>query len=629
MLSFLLLCTFIVVNLFYQGQSRRVTSLAMESVELVAQWNDLGNLTYGLLTDRFTQFGTEPADEFVAWEEAYNSFEVNLERFMESPVLDQQPEIRQRLDGAYRVWRYARVRLNTANYYLQRIIDSGLGEIVFVNGMLHTMYQLRMDGQLEAQQILLLDDMINALENLDTAADEFDNLFGHIIEDMKQEGELYLKRMQLLIYAIFLAAAFVLSLSYYLHRSVQRQQELKAAAMVNRRNELYRQLLESSSTENLAAIEEQRETLAIPIDFKEPLVLILLQVDAFREFSHTYNLEEQHRLIIKMAGGLKDLLSSYHFTSDHFRFHDDSVLFFVNVDSETSFEQLSLRLGTWMPARLPEVSFTCSVTIGELTLEPEDLDQEFVSLLEYSHWRYILGPSAFIDATALKAQLQREERQFIYPQDKERQFLEACKSLDLQRARELIGEMIEYAVEFGPECTRRLVIRLSAAESSVIDQLVKSFGINRSAHITPRLLEIQNQESVGETRLMLESLIERIIDICREKRNNKHDQLIRKIEQLVEEHLTDYNLSADMIADAVNLSSAYINRGFKQQTSMSIASFINDERLKRADAMILEGSSTVSEAASAAGFASMGTFFRLYKKKYGQTPGERTSEIFS
>ena len=624
--SFLLLCLFIMVNLLYQHQSNRVHSLAMESVEVLAQWNELGASSYGLLVDRFTQFGTDPSPVFSDWEAACDEFEGDLEHLISNPGLDAQPKLRERLEGAYRVWRYTRVRLNTASEHIDRIVKSGLGERVFVNGMLHTMYELRMEGLLSVEEILLLDSMITALENFDKSSHEFGVLFEQIISDMKTEGETYLRRMRFLIFAIFSAALLVLLLSFYLHRTISRSQESRALLNSERRADLYRALLETGSREAIDALGTGREDLSVPIDPEAPLLPVMVQIDDYRQFSHTWNISEQQQIIDQLSGDLHDFFVQHVCPADHLRYHEDSLVFLINGPSEEVLYQLTAELGEWTRRHQEESDLSFSLTVGELCLEPEDIDQEFQGLLRTAAYRYTLGKGAFIHRGVVSCS---QETEFKYPTDRERQFTEACKALDVESVLRISHSMIEYAASFGPDYAKRLILRLSAAQSSVIEQLERSFSIEEGTlGTTPRILEIQGKETLQEAEELLQTIIRTVLEACREKRSSKHDQVIDRIREMVSDRLTDYNLSADMIGDAFNLSASYINRVFKQQTSMSIAGYINDERLKRADELIAQGGITIADAAAAAGFASMGTFFRLYKKKFGQTPGERLSGIY-
>ncbi len=142
------------------------------------------------------------------------------------------------------------------------------------------------------------------------------------------------------------------------------------------------------------------------------------------------------------------------------------------------------------------------------------------------------------------------------------------------------------------------------------------------------ILDIQRFETLNEAQMMMENVIERVISECLQRKHAKHDQTVLCMKEIINEQLADFNLSADQIADQFNLTSSYINRIFKQQTAMSISGYINETRLQRAEKLLRETDLTITQIAAQAGFSSMGTFFRLFKKHFGQTPGERISGVY-
>ena len=57
------------------------------------------------------------------------------------------------------------------------------------------------------------------------------------------------------------------------------------------------------------------------------------------------------------------------------------------------------------------------------------------------------------------------------------------------------------------------------------------------------------------------------------------------------------------------------------------AGYINRERLERAERFLRSTDHTISEIAELSGFSSQGTFFRLFKKKYGRSPRDYQKEV--
>jgi AraC-like DNA-binding protein len=87
-------------------------------------------------------------------------------------------------------------------------------------------------------------------------------------------------------------------------------------------------------------------------------------------------------------------------------------------------------------------------------------------------------------------------------------------------------------------------------------------------------------------------------------------------------HLADPNLSARHVAERLGLSERSIYLLF-ERSGLSFASFVTDERLKRATAMLLDPArkqQRIGDIALASGFGDLSTFNRSFRRRYGRTP---------
>lgn len=80
------------------------------------------------------------------------------------------------------------------------------------------------------------------------------------------------------------------------------------------------------------------------------------------------------------------------------------------------------------------------------------------------------------------------------------------------------------------------------------------------------------------------------------------------------------NLSLDVLAKEVGLSTQYLSKHFKKATDMGIVQYINLIRLEHANDDLLNGSVTVTEAALNNGFSSVKAYIETCKKVHGMTP---------
>lgn len=608
---------------FYNIQSVHIQRFTLESTRLLTEWSKLENKTNSILLNRYTHSGKKTSPLLKEWEQDYRNFASSLENLMNNRQIEKWEGIRSRSDGALRVWRFTEVRLNTAKEYFFRIIQTGLGEKIMVNGFIHTMYQLRIDGQLNSNEIFLLEDTIYALESLDNATREFDILFTGIVNDMEAAGEKYLKRIRLLSVGVLGTVLVILIIMILINHQLGIAGNQRQIYQVSRKNQLMKGLCENSCEENILHFRKEREELGVQLLLDQPFLMVMIQIDNYSEFSHKYNIGEQRELITATNRNLSIFLGRKDLKPSWFKYTDDTHVFLFNLSDSYQFESIKVLMNSWLKESRKQLLYSFTLTLSDPCFDQNDLDQDFRDLILLSEYRFLLGRGTFI--TGGSAML-HPGSQFHYPMGKQQLFEASFKSLDQEQTLRVMDEMLRYTEPYGPQSMKRMLLRLTANIGLVVDLLERNYHITTLTGITAKILEIQQQETLTEVKSLLDEIIKTVISVCYCKKEEKHDQNIINIKTIIETELTDFNLSADLIAVRIGLSSSYINRLFKQHTSLSIAGYINMVRLETARQLLQDSSITVADTAMAAGFASIGTFFRLFKKKYGHTPGDYQRE---
>ena len=99
----------------------------------------------------------------------------------------------------------------------------------------------------------------------------------------------------------------------------------------------------------------------------------------------------------------------------------------------------------------------------------------------------------------------------------------------------------------------------------------------------------------------------------------REDYLL-KIENYVE---TNYNTNCDVadIAAVVGLERHYLARLFKQKTGGTLKEYITEKRMEEAKQLLKDGQ-TVAYAAQMVGYSDPFLFSKMFKKRFGMSPGE-------
>lgn len=93
------------------------------------------------------------------------------------------------------------------------------------------------------------------------------------------------------------------------------------------------------------------------------------------------------------------------------------------------------------------------------------------------------------------------------------------------------------------------------------------------------------------------------------------------LEEFVLQHLSDQNLSGQMVANAFGISPSNVSRIFTVATGQGFLSYIHEARLAHAKTLLVETTLSLQEIAETVGFGNALTMSRAFKKRCGMTPG--------
>ncbi|MBP1964285.1 helix-turn-helix domain-containing protein [Paenibacillus aceris] len=117
------------------------------------------------------------------------------------------------------------------------------------------------------------------------------------------------------------------------------------------------------------------------------------------------------------------------------------------------------------------------------------------------------------------------------------------------------------------------------------------------------------------------------IELVNRKKEERDPITTFAIEYLEKNYSGDITL--ELIADKLNISSGYLSTYFKDKTGVNFLDFLNDLRIRKAREMLLEPGSRIQDVARKAGYQNMNSFNRMFKKFSGITPSEFRKQTVS
>jgi two-component system response regulator YesN len=113
----------------------------------------------------------------------------------------------------------------------------------------------------------------------------------------------------------------------------------------------------------------------------------------------------------------------------------------------------------------------------------------------------------------------------------------------------------------------------------------------------------------------------RLMDTMKGARSQPTTKAISQIKAYIAEHFND-QINLQELADIVAMNKSYMCTMFKQETEMTIWSFIVAERMKEARNRLMQTNDRIYEIANHVGYEDVNYFSQLFKKHYGMSPND-------
>lgn len=176
--------------------------------------------------------------------------------------------------------------------------------------------------------------------------------------------------------------------------------------------------------------------------------------------------------------------------------------------------------------------------------------------------------------------------------------------------------------------TSHIPVILLTAKSEPGD-VIKGYEQGADAYVTkpfdPQVLELQ-------VKNILQLVKNRQIDIMADGGTSTGDnslneldkKFLNEVNKLIEEHIEDSEFGVNDVTEALHISRTTLHLKMKNLVNVSMGGYIRHKRLVRACELLKQGYN-VSETAYGAGFADPNYFSKVFRKAFGVSPTQYTS----
>ncbi len=120
---------------------------------------------------------------------------------------------------------------------------------------------------------------------------------------------------------------------------------------------------------------------------------------------------------------------------------------------------------------------------------------------------------------------------------------------------------------------------------------------------------------------ILRKAAQRLLEINEDHKRSHNNVLKENIIHYIDEYFADPNLTASMVCQDMKISEKYLTQFLKEQTGMTFAKYVEELRIEKAKELLNTTDDSNERIAKAVGFGSLNSFYRVFHKKTGVSPG--------
>ncbi|MCM3173112.1 helix-turn-helix domain-containing protein [Paenibacillus sp. MER 99-2] len=397
------------------------------------------------------------------------------------------------------------------------------------------------------------------------------------------------------------------------------------------RQDYLRGALQRRETFTCGLLAERMKFYGSSLDVQRSSRLVLLRIDHFADFCDTYRDEVKLVKYAMMNICTETIETMYH--SEAIDMGGDLITLIFNEKDpgqhavgvgEQKIEELLLML---QDAVMLHLKCSISFTIGPEEQSLEDCIASYARSAEASLHRLFHGSGCLLYTSDIIAYHAKE---YAFPVGKEKQLIDCLMTGKTEEAKQVYTTIVNETATYPFNVFQLALSHLTMTLNHVRNTLKKNNQLTLNSISDGTMLPLHEAEDLSEVHAHFYQLFDELGSKVEEKRTLKHDELIRRINSIIERDYADTNLCLTSIAEELTMSPIYISRLYKQLTLKGLTDVINETRIVKAQDLLIETENSVADIAERTGFTNSSYFYRMFKKFNGVTPNDyRRKELHS
>ncbi|WP_240418299.1 helix-turn-helix domain-containing protein [Paenibacillus periandrae] len=263
---------------------------------------------------------------------------------------------------------------------------------------------------------------------------------------------------------------------------------------------------------------------------------------------------------------------------------------------------------------------TVSIGVGDMSYGRKNISFSYTSAQQYVKYRLIYGKESILDAQTTRSHIMTTVN---YPIDCEKRLIEAVQSGKPDSVRDATEQFIEQISSGSVNQVITYSIQLMLSLLKHFDYLQHLSDSNFNEYLDV-VTDIEAAENLTEIKNIFIRYCTNICALIEEKDRwinaQKHNIVIEKVQNYIQEHYAEPNLSLELVSNIASLSPSYLGKLFKVAIRQSFSEYLNHIRLEKAKELLTSTNETAANISESVGIYNATYFSTLFKKKYGLSP---------
>jgi AraC-like DNA-binding protein len=398
---------------------------------------------------------------------------------------------------------------------------------------------------------------------------------------------------------------------------LEHQEEKSIFAMQSR---YIHTLLQHSGELNEGEIREQLLELKAVGNLYHPYVILVIRINDYASFNEQ-NTKVAASLKLNSLGNLTLEMLGCDTNSTYLVVNEEHLVFLLQVDEHdggfkpAGLDQILLQLRETSQS-IWNIGFTAGVSDKEEHYK--NITSSYKQAYEATNYRLYYGKQTVLYTSAVFIESENMDEAI---RKVEKQMIKDVKQLAKFEFDEHVKEYLELLCALPYRTTVKLHAQMIHSLFLILEDVIFQQSAKPEYDYPSIYDRVQTMESLADLSKWYEEVYAVISGEIIAINNSGTSDIVRKIVELTAENYTNSGISANGLADELQITPQYFSKVIKEALGMSFPDYINNLRLTKArELLISHPDMGVKQIYESIGYNNAAYFTSLFKKTYGVTP---------